>query len=543
MLILFALGVFKGDIMIIPNATIYTLLRLFIAYIISLILAIIWGMYCSFENSVAKIWLPIIDILQTVPLLAFFPVAVEGIISFLGTTRFAYEVATIFLVFTAMYWNLFYGVYDSINSIPPDLQNFSKIFKIPFLYALKYIYIPISIPSIVSNSIVSWANGWFFIVLNEYLLFEAKFAPDQGLGIFIYNAFTYGKINNIIIAILWISLLIIIFHIFIWEKLLIISNKFKMGSLGEIHITREIQTHRKSVSKIRAAIEFLYKFSKHLIFIPYVIKIPQIPKISFLHLKPPTDSFKRVIYYIFKKTAIVLPILLFIFLIIYLITQIKYVSPLYLFTSFGGLLLSTTRIIISVFISVTIALGLNIYFKRNPLIEAYLIPVMQIIASIPVSILMPLIFFFTLNILNIPEAGRIFILSFTTFWYIFFNIYAGFKKLPLEYETLSDIYNIKGIFKYTHIYIPWILSSLLIGVHTGLCGATNAIIIVEYIDFGGKIYITNGIGANLMYNYFSSKNMAKFGIDMLLLIVVIIVYSFSFKKLLRFVENKYKYEY
>ncbi len=543
MIVLFSLGAFKGDVMTLPEATLHTLLRLFTAYIVSLILAIIFGMYCAFESSVAKIWLPIIDILQTVPILAFFPIAVEFIITLLGAGRFAYESATIFLIFTAMYWNLFYGVYDSINSIPQDLQNFTRIFRIPFLYALKYVYIPISIPNIISNSIVSWANGWFFVVLNEYLFYQARFSQSEGLGIFIYNAFASGKVNNVLIAILWISLLIVIFHIFIWEKLLLLSGKFKVTTLGENTILKGIETRKRSVSKIRSAIDFLYRFYRHLIFIPYVIKIPRLPKIPILHFKPPKGYVKKLMLNMFKRTVIILPIIISIFIAVYMVLQIKPLPPHYALKTTSGFLMSLTRIIIATFISTTVAFLLNVYFRHNNIAEATIIPIMQIIASIPVSIIMPLVFFLTINTINMPEIGRIFILSFTTFWYIFFNIYAGFKKLPSEYETLSDIYKIKGIYRYIKIYIPWILGSLLVGVHTGLCGATNAIIIVEYIDYGGKIYMTEGIGANLMYNYFSAKNMAKFSFDMMFLIAMILLYSFSFKKLLNFVENKYKYEY
>lgn len=544
MIILFLLGAFKGDVMIIPEATIRTLLRLFIAYCLSLILAITLGMYCSFESNVAKIWLPIIDVLQTVPLLAFFPIAVELIVASLGATRLAYEIAAIFLIFTAMFWNLFYGIYDSINSIPNDLQTFTRVFRIPFLYALKYVYLPISIPSIISNSIVSWANGWFFIVLNEYLFYESKkFTQKDGLGVFIYNAFVEGKVNNIIIVILWISLLIIIFHIFIWEKLLLFSSKFKVSPVGENPVVKTTPTPKRSVSKIRATIDFLYKFSKHLIFIPYVIKIPRLSKISIFHFKPPSQYVQMIIFNIFKRASIILPIVISVFFITYLMLQAQHSSLSYIVKSISSFLFSIARITIAIFLSTVIALFINIYFRRNQLVEAYVIPVMQIIASIPVSIILPLVFFLTLNTLNTPEIGRVFILSFTAFWYIFFNIYAAFKKLPSEYETLADVYKIKGIHRYTNIYIPWILSSLLIGIHTGLCGATNAIIIVEYIEFGGKIYMTDGIGANLMYNYFSAKNMSKFSIDLTLLIGVITIYSFLFKKLLSFIENKYKYEY
>ncbi|MFN7181689.1 MAG: ABC transporter permease subunit, partial [Planctomycetota bacterium] len=230
--------------MILPRATLYTLGRLFIAYIISLIVALIFGIYCVFEKDVAKIWLPIIDVLQTVPLLAFFSIAIEIIIGVLGGKNIAYEIASIFLTFTAMFWNLFYAVYDSINSTPQQLQSFTHVFRIPFLYALKYVYIPLSIPNLVSNSIISWANGWFFVVLNEYVFYEAKMPPNKGIGNFLHYCYVEGNIQNMIIVILWVCVIIIITHLFIWDKLLLMSGKFKISAISENPIVKSPSTKR-----------------------------------------------------------------------------------------------------------------------------------------------------------------------------------------------------------------------------------------------------------------------------------------------------------
>ncbi len=540
---MFVLGAFKGEIMVLPEATLYTLARLFVAYIISLIFALIFGIYCAFERDVAKIWLPIIDVLQTVPILAFFPVAIELIINILGGGNIAYETASIFLVFTTMFWNLFYAVYDSINSIPKELQSFTHVFRIPFLFTLKYVYIPISIPNIVSNSIISWANGWFFIVLNEYVFYQSKLAQGKGIGVFVYNAYTQGNIPNIIIAILWVSLIIIMFHLFIWERLLLLSGRFKVGTTGDTPMLKTIETKKRNISKIRTAIDFLHKFYKHLLFIPYIIKIPKLPRIHIFHFKPPKGSIKKFLFDVTKRISIFVPLFVSVVVIIYLILQVANLPINYVLMTLKGFAFSTLRIIIAVFLCLIGAFFLNIYFKKNSMAEATIIPFMQMISAIPVSILMPLIFFFSLKILGFPEIGRVFILVSTSFWYVFFNIYAGFKRLPNEYEMLADVYKIKGIHRYNKIYIPWILSAVLVGIHTAQGASWNAIIIAEYMEFEGEIYTTAGIGSNLMYNYLAEKNMPQFSFDLLFITVFIVVYSFIFKKFLLYVENKYKYEF
>lgn len=135
--------------------------RMFAAYVISLLLALITGVAMARNKYVETVLLPILDVLQSIPILGFFPAIVLVFVSLLGPAAGS-ELGSIFLIVTSLVWNMIFGVYSSVKSLDPSIDHLTKVYRLSSIHRFLYVYVPASRSSVAANSIVSWAGGWFF---------------------------------------------------------------------------------------------------------------------------------------------------------------------------------------------------------------------------------------------------------------------------------------------------------------------------------------------------------------------------------------------
>ncbi len=207
-------------------ATYNTLFRLLVAYFVSLILAIPLALFITKNEKSERYLLPVADILQSVPVLAFFPVVVVFFIKFNAT-----ETAVIFILFMAMLWNLVFSMIGGLKTIPRDILDASAIFKIKGLRKLRYVIIPSIFPYIITGSLLAWAQGWSLLIvaeaLHSYIPNGQPSNDPLGLGSLLVNSFYSGQ-NSVFLASLVVMIIVIaLINFFVWQKLLHIAERFK----------------------------------------------------------------------------------------------------------------------------------------------------------------------------------------------------------------------------------------------------------------------------------------------------------------------------
>ena len=207
-------------------ATLNTLYRLLVSYVLSVILSIPIALLITKSERSEKFLLPIADVLQSIPVLAFFPVVVVFFIKFN-----ALETAVIFILFLAMLWNLIFSMIGGLKTIPRDITDAATIFNIKGLRKLRYITIPAIFPYIITGSLLAWAQGWSLLIVAEALhsyIPNGQAANDPlGLGSLLVNSFYNGQ-NAVFIASLIVMIVIIaLINFFIWQKLLHLAERFK----------------------------------------------------------------------------------------------------------------------------------------------------------------------------------------------------------------------------------------------------------------------------------------------------------------------------
>jgi ABC-type anion transport system duplicated permease subunit len=200
---------------------------MFAALGLSFVAAIVIGITAARKPLASKIIIPIIDVLQSVPILGFFPAAITFFIILFNGGIIGIELAAIFLIFTSMAWNMIFSVYESVLSIPSELLETSFAYRANRLLQLRRLYLPASIPKLVYNSILSWAAGWYFLTAAEIISLGSKTFTLRGLGSLLGNSVYSGQYVQAVIALAILVLVIMLTDFFLWRPLESYANRFK----------------------------------------------------------------------------------------------------------------------------------------------------------------------------------------------------------------------------------------------------------------------------------------------------------------------------
>jgi len=207
-------------------ASFNTLFRLFISYVFSLFLSVPIALFITKSKKTERVMLPITDILQSVPILAFFPIIVLAFIKL-----HMIEGAVIFILFMAMLWNLVFSMIGGLKTIPEDILSAAQIYKIKGLRKLWYITIPAIFPYIITGSLLAWAQGWSLLIVAEALhsyIPNGTITQDPlGLGSLLVNAFYNGQNSVFLVSLTVMIFLITLINFFVWQKLLHLAERYK----------------------------------------------------------------------------------------------------------------------------------------------------------------------------------------------------------------------------------------------------------------------------------------------------------------------------
>jgi NitT/TauT family transport system permease protein len=447
-------------------STLLSLGRMLAAYMLSLILAIVTGVAMARNKYVESILLPILDVLQSIPILGFFPAVLAVFIATLGPVAGG-ELSSIFLITTSLVWNMIFGVYSSIKSLDPSIDHLVAVYKLPLIHRFLYIYLPASKSSIAANSIISWAGGWFFLTSAEVISMGRVEYRLKGLGSFIIKAFEEGSTMAYTTGLLALFMVILVSYLIIW-------NPFTMKYTG----TRTLLGFMKAYDVIDKALS----------------------KTWGLIVEKVVAAYNVVTRVKIKSTHIIicsiLPLLLYQYH-----TRLALDNSLYSkILEYGvDFLRVAPRTLIRVYLVVVTGLAVSIllaYISHTRLKLGKIIVMSgEVLSSIPAMMWWPIL----LPLLKgFPQCVMMFVYLQGSLWYVFFNVLIfGLSSLRESIIELSEIYNVKGRLYLSRIFIPSLLPSIIAGGLSASGGAWNASIAAEYIVLGGLTVDMGGVGSLL----------------------------------------------
>jgi NitT/TauT family transport system permease protein len=481
--------------------------RMIFALIVSILFSWAIGITAGRNQNGERVIIPVLDILQSIPILGFFPIVLVVFVSTIHG-QLGVDLAVTFLIFTSMAWNITFSVYEATKAIPKQYLDLAALERMSFLKRLTSIYIPCTWTKVAFNSIISWAVALFYLVSSE--IFTLGNSQDQvrnGIGVDLANFAGSGSWGGYAEAVFTLIIVDILTWVLILEPFSRWSEKYKV-SQDPVEIRKNL----------------VYRFYSRLngIFITRLSYALARGGKVYHFLSLPSNKFIATFRVVFQKSRFscspsriisqtlsgekILPIFLLPVFVLILLPPPFHTAVLRdwqtlqsAMTSFQQLTTkivpdeaqvgvalgySFVRVWISYAIATSIALPFGIYVALNERVYAVMTPVLQVVASIPAPVLLPPI---ALVIATMPGGGEIdalIVIVIAMGWYLVFNIMEGVRTLPKELRSVSALLDLKGGKAWRHVYIPAALPSLITGSITAVGGAWNALIVAEYFSIG-----------------------------------------------------------
>jgi len=515
----------------IPEYSAQSLVRIFLAYMLSLVFSIWYGYTASRSKFHEKIMIPLLDILQSIPVLSFLPAVVLAMISLFPGKRIGLEIACVLLIFTGQVWNMTFSFYHSINTIPKEMREVAKLFKFNKFSKFLRLDLPFSAIGLIWNSMMSVAGGWFFLMTCEMFVLEDKDFRLPGLGSYIQTASNKGNIEYVLYGLGTMIFLIILLDILIWRPLIAWSQKFRLDTVPP-------EEERESfILNILTGSSLLKIISR--VVSSFINKIEKLSYESFhIYGKSFINKLSKII-----GLALVLTLLSAVVWAIIKASSILSIITLNdIFKILTASLYSFLRTSVAILIALAWTLPAGVYIGLNPRAAKFLQGIVQIAASIPATAVFPVILLFLIKLGGGLDIGAIFLMLLGTQWYLLFNIIAGASAIPKDLIEISRAYKIKGLKKWKALILPGIFPYLITGLITASGGAWNATIVSEYVSFGGQMMQTKGLGALI------SSSSAEGNFALLLLstcmmsIIVVSINRLVWKRLFILAKTKYTLE-
>ena len=480
---------------------VFSTTRMFLAFILSLVFAIAYGTAAATNRRAGEILLPILDILQSVPILAFFPPALLFFYYEFDKSAIGIEFAIIFLIFTSMAWNMAFGVYEALTTLPTDLREAASVFGVRDWLRFRRLFFPATIPKLIYNSMLSWTVGWFYLVASEVITSASVNLnlSRPGLGSFISDAGSSGDLGGILLGIGTLTVVVLLLDTFLWRPLSVWSERFRME-----------QTAGGTPTHASAAYERLR----------WLPRFPRIRQYLARRLAPVVQRWSRASTpldraYVSHPKVIraVRWVDLGMFGVILLLVVVAgavgvlglvttplpppangYASqlPLAILSSMGRLALAYGA-------SVAWTVPVAAWVVHSPRASRFATPFLEVVASIPATALFPIILAVSVALVGVfgleAELAAFLVALFAMQWYLLFNVIAGMRSLPGDMREAARVFGLKGWTYWKRVLLPSIMPSLLTGSITAWGAGWNALIVAEYISFGDRIYhVSAGVG-------------------------------------------------
>jgi NitT/TauT family transport system permease protein len=515
-------------------------LRLFVALLLSIIFSIVVGVAAATNEKLERIILPSLDVMQTIPIMGFFPLAVY-IIVLLLPGYMGVNLAVVFLIFTSMVWNITFGVYEAIKAIPRDLIDMAKMnhFTTEKLYSS--LYVPAALPRIAYQSVLSWSIGLFYLVTSEiFSTGSANFEVGHGIGIAISNLAANPDPAAYLVALTMFVIAIILTRIFFLSPLAAFAERY---SFSETPVQKKkvamlkfysriyywIKLHIFPVFKNKAVLPFkgIGKAGRYLIRESFVIK----------NILTRQERLR-----LSRKATWFLLLLLFVIAVTFAINAgVETYAPIVLIS----LTASFVRVWSMYLLSVIIAVPLAILIARSKRAFEPAISVLQIVSAIPATIMLPAIIILLHSMPFGGEISAFFIIFLAMIWYLLFSVISGMRSLPASFIELSSILGFKERSKWRRIYLPSILPYFITGSITAVGGAWNALIVAEYftvVSNGNREILSQvniGIGKLIDQSVFSGNLTLMILSITAMSIMVIVINRLFWQRLYNIVTSRY----
>ena len=471
-----------------PRYTMFSLIRGLLAYVLSLGFTLVYGYWAAKDRVAGRLLLPLLDILQSIPVLGFMPGLILALVALFPHSNVGLELAAVIMIFTGQAWNMTFSLVHSLRSVPSDLREAATVYRFNWWQRLRKVELPFATIGLVWNSMMSMAGGWFFLMINESFQLGQRDFRLPGIGSYMSVAVEQGRGSAMVLAIVAMTTMIVVLDQLLWRPVVVWAQKFRVEEGGEqvlmtswflnwFRASRLIRALRWQARRIRR------RFTRQPVAVAEsAAPVPQVAERSAGRLS-------------FLALGILLAVLAWGGVkLVHLLHQV----PARVWgASIAAGFITLGRVLISTLIGTVWALPAGIAIGLSNRLSRVLQPVVQIAAAFPAPMLFPLVIA-VLQWAGVSLGwGSILLMLLGTQWYILFNVIAGATAIPADLKEATRSYRLSGWHRFRTLYFPGVFPYLVTGWVTAAGGAWNASIVAEFVTFKGQALRAPGLGAEI----------------------------------------------
>jgi len=468
-----------------PEYALRTVLRMGGALVASLVFSLVYAAVAAKSRQGEKILIPILDILQSVPILGFLSITVTGFIALFPGRLLGVECAAIFAIFTSQAWNMTFSVYQSLRTVPAELIEAARMYHLSPWKRFWRLEVPHAIPSLVWNMMMSVSGGWFFVVASEAITVAGRTIMLPGIGSYIATAINQRDLAAIGYAVLVMFVVILLYDQLLFRPLLAWSRKFQADPLADEDNVRPwfliVLQRARLFDLVQAGVLELNR-----------IIDDTLAGLARRRRAPVERQRWPELDRLFDIALLGLGAAAAAWIIAFIRQTVDFVE-------FGWVFLlglaTAARVLILIGAASLIWVPIGVAIGLRPRLADRVQPIVQFLAAFPANLFFPVAVVLILRFRANPEIWLSPLMILGTQWYILFNVIVGTTALPVELQRAAQNLGVRRSLWWRRVILPAIFPAYVTGAVTAAGGSWNASIVSEVVQWGDTTLTATGIGA------------------------------------------------
>jgi NitT/TauT family transport system permease protein len=470
-----------------PYYAFRTTLRMFAALAASLVFTFTYATLAAKSRRAEMVLIPVLDILQSVPILGFLSFTVTFFLGLFPGNTLGAELAAIFAIFTSQAWNMAFSFYQSLRTVPRDLDEVARGFRLTGWQKFWQLEAPFAMPGLIWNTMMSMSGGWFFVVASEAITVGDTTIALPGVGSYIAKANDEGNWSAIGAAVLTMGIVILLYDQLLFRPIVAWAAKFRV----ELSVSQDVESSWvlnliKRTHWLRLGVTPVFAALRGVSLLP--LRFPTVT----LARSRSYDQRSRLIDAIWILVVIAVAAWAAWLTISYIATELDWDEVMQVFVlTFYTLI----RVVVLMALATVVWVPISVWIGLRPRWAEAVQPIAQFLAAFPVNLLfgaaVSLVLAFNLN----PNIWLSLLIVFGTQWYIVFNTIGGAAAFPNDLREAVANFRIRGWRWWTQVIIPAVAPYYLTGAITASGGSWNASIVAEYVKWKDHTVVAQGVGS------------------------------------------------
>jgi NitT/TauT family transport system permease protein len=470
-----------------PEYALRTVLRMFAAMLASLLFTLIYGTIAAKSQRAEKVLIPLLDILQSVPILGYISFTVVFFMSLFPGRILGAECAVIFAVFTSQAWNMTFSFYQSLRTVPRDLMEASRSFQLSGWMRFWKLEVPYAMPGLIWNMMMSASGGWFFIVASEAITVGDQTITLPGIGAYLAKALDQRDLGAVGWVILAMIVVIGLYDQLMFRPLVAWADKFRFEQTAAQAVPESWVLNLMKRTRLMRIL--LAPFANILGWVMR-LRVP-IPRRSPARPGPEGRPSWLIDALWYGLVAIAAGYGAY--------QAVSFIASELDWSDVLGVVVlgfcTLARVLLLIVLASVIWVPLGVMIGLRPALAERIQPLAQFLAAFPANLLFPIFVVAIVRFNANPDIWLSPLIILGTQWYILFNVIAGATAFPTDFREAAINFRVRGWQWWKQVILPAIFPYFVTGAITASGGAWNASIVSEAVSWGKTTISAHGLGA------------------------------------------------